>query len=320
MIFLLFSIFQCNVYATVQTDVDILTSKGVSARNHDPESTSIAGNTVAFVHEGFKPNHVRGARLFDDFTVELDLVPTVANDLLLLATPTDPAMLPPSIADSWRCSHCHGFDYKGGIYTFANGVTPNLVASREIRKITEDDVFNILMNGINVFDGTTHINTHNYSLLLGLPNVQPIVDIADFIVNEIFDPSQFVRSSTNESVLNHMSSLYIYKGAADPILEPNPLAVRVNGLNFTCTECHGLTGRQVPGVDLYVLAWTEPYKWMHRTNFGTPRSQALVPGIIAEDPTIHPGVYEVMLIKGLHFGGSRNTAQLLEYVQTHFQP
>lgn len=157
-------------------------------------------------------------------------------------------------------------------------------------------------------------------MMLGLPNVQPMVDVADFIVNEIFDPGQYIRPTTNESILNHMPSMYIYKGAEDPILEPDPLAVRINGVNFTCTECHGLAGRQVAGIDLYVKAWTEPYKWMHRTNFGTPGSQALVPGIIAEDASIHPGVYEVMLIKGLHFGSSRNTAQLLEYVQTHFNP
>ena len=311
-VFLFFIIFNCQADSSHRINVETLNSGGISARSH-----ALPENSIDFMHTTLTPNHVKGGRIYDNFIVELDAMITVENNLLQFANPIDPAMVAPTIPEGWSCSHCHGFGYKGGIYTFGNGVTPNLVESLNKRKITEEDIYNLLIYGINVFDGTAHVNTHNYD---GILSIQAIVDVADFIVNEIFDPDQYLRTGTNESVINHMPSMFIYKGAADLVKDPDPLAVRVNGIIFTCTECHGVAGRQVPNFDLYDLAWKDPYKWMHRTNFGTPRSQMLVPGIFSEGPSIHPGVYEVMLVKDLKFGNSRNTAHLLEYVQTHFAP
>lgn len=294
-----------------------LAEQPIQPRNHSLDSLPGADNSVSVFHETFTPNHVRGGRIYDDFIIEREYVPTAENVLLQFATPTDPSMPTPSLEDGWRCSYCHGYDYAGGRLTFSNNVTPNLFESREIKKFNEDYVINILMFGFNMFDGVSHRPVHEYALKL---SIQDMVDVADFIVNEIYDARKYIRDSSNESVLNHMPSMYIYKGAEDLVLNPDPLAARINGVNFTCTACHGPLGRQVPGIDLYVLAWTDPYKWMHRVNFGTPRSQRIFPNLMTEDMTIHPGVYEVVLIKELHFGRSRNTAELLEYVQTHFKP
>jgi len=303
--------------ANVLADDQFIKNTSIQARS---DLAAPIDNTISDFHSLYKPNHVRGARIFDDYTVELDRVQIEINPFLAFATPTDPTMPVPSFDESWRCTHCHGFDYQGGKYTFQNGATTNLIQSINLRKLDEDYVVNLLMSGLNVYNGTTHVNVHNYSdFFLGL-DIQSMVDVADFVVNELYDVDEYVRRTNNEALLNHMPSMFIYKGSKDPILIPEPLAVRLNGINFKCTDCHGIDGRLVPGFDLYDLSWTQPYKWMHRVNFGTPRSQALYINITTQDGTIHPGVYEVILINGLHMGGSRQTAELLEYVQTHFNP
>jgi len=278
-------------------------------------------NQTLEIHTNLIPNHVIGARLYDDFVAEdtgnIFFPINTMNELVTIGTPIDPNLPIPAPEESYKCSYCHGYDYRGGIYSYENGKTNNLIEIRNNRGLTLDGVYKVLLSGFNMFNGTTHINVHNYN---GILSVQEMVDIADFIANEMVDVNRFISEATNESKYNHMPSMFIYGNNPDPALRTFPAATRINGNRFYCVDCHGPKGRALPGIDLYVLAWTQPYKWLHRTNFGTPRSQRTYPNIDLEDATIHPGLYEVALVDSLKYGSAINAAELLEYVQTHFDP
>lgn len=274
--------------------------------------TTTGTNAPLDAHTTLSPSHVRGARIYDNFFIELDEAdPGVDNPLIAIGTPTDPAHTLTGM-NSYRCSQCHGFDYEGGIYTFNNGATNNLLELRDVRGRTEEDVFHLLMNGFHIFDGTAVVNVHNYSTLL---TEQAIVDVSDFVVNEIFDTHVYIRAPTSEGLGDITEGMEIYNSQA--VAGEVPAFTRVDGSNFNCVDCHGDTGNLVAGVDLYTLAWSNPFEWLHRVNFGSPRSLATYPDITAEDATVHPGLYEVVLTHALHFGGAEQASALLEYAQNN---
>ena len=273
--------------------------------------TLAANNTVLVGHEGLEPSHVRGARIYDDFTIELSATVPGHNPIIAaIGTPTDPAMPAASDADSWRCSHCHGFDYEGGVYTFNNGATNNLLELQHVRERDEDFVVHMLMNGFDVWDGTGVVNVHNYT---GLLTMQSMVDVADFVVNEIYDTHKYVQAPSSGSAHPESAAegAELYSSTAVGTIPP---IIRVDGSNFNCELCHGADGLLVAGIDLHTLAWTHPFEWLHRVNFGYPRALATFPDFTL-DTTVHPGLYEVVLTHGLHFGGPGEASALMAHAQ-----
>ena len=81
--------------------------------------------------------------------------------------------------------------------------------------------------------------------------------------------------------------------------------------------CHGTEAGVTTVAELKVLANDGPFKFMHRSNFGMPRD------VIAKttgdfgygDLTVMPGLYEVVLTDGLHFGGPEQASNTMAYVQ-----
>jgi len=276
-------------------------------------ATTTAMNTPAMVHEGLGPSHVRGARIYDDFTIELGAVvpgPNLILDIVDVgATPVSPDL---AAADSWRCSHCHGFDYEGGVYSFNNGATNNLLELRDVRGRTEDDVIHMLMNGFDAWDPNIGavVNVHNYTDLL---TPQAMVDVSDFVVNEIYDTHIYIRAPSSGGLGDVTEGQAMYDSTTTTGI---PAFIRVDGTNFNCLDCHGADGLMVTGIDLNLLSWTEPFRWLHRVNFGSPRDLATFPDITAEDATVHPGLYEIILTDGLHFGGPEQAANLMAHIQS----
>lgn len=282
-------------------------------------------------HEAFQPNHVRGARTYDDFTIEMAgdtklKIPAAAdmNPLWDLGTfvQAPPGLtatdMPKAGPGVFTCSGCHGFNYEGGIFTWNSGATNNLLELRDVRGKTEEDVIAILFNGFNIYDGTKVVNVHNYTTML---SPQAMVDVADFVVNEIFDTHVYIRAPSSQSLGNPDDGTAIYHSKIETLPIVSPI-VRVDGNGFNCVSCHGTDGKGTGATaatpskaDLPMLAWKNPFKFMHRSLFGSPRSLAKFNGFTA-DPTVMPGLYETVFTDGLFFGGPEQGSATLQHIQT----
>lgn len=268
-------------------------------------------------HIGLQPNHVRGARIYDDFLTELDGTVTVRNPLLDAANEKTLAAKI-TIPKSYRCGYCHGYNYEGTVFTWNGGATNNLLELRDVRGKTEEDIINFLFTGFQIVDAAGKVTTvHDYSTML---SAQAMVDVADFVVNEIYDTHIYIRAPSSQSLGDGVSGEAIYTsvGAVPPEVI-NPI-IKMDGSNYNCTDCHGVDGKgtnvTTKLIDLPTLAWKEPFKFLHRSLFGVPRSQAKVKDGTLLQPNYMPGLYEAVFTDGLFFGAPEHGAATLKYIQS----
>lgn len=270
-------------------------------------------------HSGLQPIRSRGGRIYDDFITELDAqsLITQRNPLLRLANESSTAI---SDTDSYRCSLCHGFDYEGGIFTWNGGTTNNLLELRGVRRRTDQDVVNLLFNGFRILDGSNTISVHNYSALI---TPQAMVDVSKFVVSEIFDTHQFISAATHESLGDMGAGMELYNSPppAAAGMGGIPTVMRIDGSNFNCVVCHGSDGKglgasnqKTTTIDLPTLAWNLPFRFLHRTLFGSPRSQILYPGFTT-DSNVMPGFYETVITVDVRVGGAEEGAATMKHVQ-----
>jgi|GEM_PF-6882400 len=287
--------------------------------------TAIPAVHTRQAHEGLEPSHVRGARIYDDFSIELegnaDVTPIAATDLnplLKAAGKTEPKG-----PEGYRCSHCHGFDYEGGVYTWNNGATNNLLELKDVRGRSEGDVIDMLFAGFTIVDAGKVVTVHKYSTTL---TPQSMVDVADFVVNETFDTHQFIRAPSSGSLGDAVAGTAIFHSPDVP--GEIPPIIRMDGKNFNCEQCHGLDGKGdaviSPGtekLDLNALAWADPFQFLHRTLFGKPRplTKAITIPYTPADGVM-PGLYETVLTGGLHFGGPQQGADVMRHIQDELVP
>lgn len=274
--------------------------------------SNLANSPIRISAINLNPNHVRGGRIYDDFMIELGdaSMPTGPNPLAEIGTPTGKATPPTGMAE-WLCSACHGFDYEGGVYTYNGGSTNNLLELRDVRGRDEEFVQEMLLNGFDIWDGTAIVNVHNYSAIL---TEQAIVDVADFVVNEIYDTHAVLRAPTGQALGDHIAGEEIF---ASPIVDGgvSPL-ITIDGLGFNCIKCHGDDAKSgTVGINLVTTAWEEPSMFLHRTLFGHPRDQATHGIGFVNDPTVMPGLYEVVLTEGLHFGSPAEGSEVMSHIQ-----
>ena len=272
-------------------------------------------------HLNYQPNHVRGARIYDDFLIELDKTADITVRNPLLDAANEKALAAKiSAPKSYRCGYCHGYDYEGTVFTWNGGTTNNLLELRDVRGKTEEDIINFLFTGFKIVDSTGKVTTvHDYSALL---TAQAMVDVADFVVNEIYDTHVYIRAPSSESLGDMTSGTALYTSAATSPPGISPV-IKMDGSNYNCLDCHGSDGKGlnattpfVKVIDLPALAWQESFKFLHRSLFGTPRSLAKVKDGSLTLPNYMPGFYETVLTDGLHFGGPEQGAATLKYIQS----
>jgi len=258
-------------------------------------------NSPLFGHEALSPSHVRGARIYDDFLIELAAPPPGANPLTALAGGAIPA-------DEWRCSGCHGFNYEG-VAQF-NGADVNLQDLIPVRGRDEEFVIHMLQGGFMLSDGSM---THDYTNIL---SPQAIVDVADFVVNEIYDTHEFVSAATGAGLGDMTEGGEMFNDPGLPEATGVPKFIRADGTPFNCLQCHDGTNANPNATDLAGLKATvaaDPFKFLHRANFGAPRDEATL-GFGYGDLTVMPGLYEVVLTNGLHFGGPEQASAVMHYI------
>jgi len=260
-------------------------------------------NTPFFGHETLSPSHVRGARIYDDFIIELAAAPPGPNPLVALAD----GGIPP---DEWRCSGCHGFDYEG-VSTFNGGAEINLQDLIPVRGRDEEFVIHMLQGGFMLPDGTS---AHDYT---GILTPQAMVDVADFVVNEVYDTHEVLSAATGVGLGDMMEGADMWMNDLLPLPTGVPAFIRADGTAFNCLQCHDGTNANPAATDLAGLkasATADPFRFLHRTNFGSPRNAAAL-GFGYGDPTVMPGLYEVVLTDGLHFGGPEQAGAAMHYIQ-----
>jgi thiosulfate dehydrogenase len=202
------------------------------------------GTSIAFANGIQEPTSdlVVGAQLYDRWYAALG-IPVPQGDMPIWSRQSTNTR---SGADTWRCSECHGWDYKGveGAYASGSHYTgfPSII--RATADMTEEDIL-------------THLKgendpAHDFSAYL---NDDAMGKVAVFLKEGLIDDSKYIDSVSLKVIdgnLERGGDLY----------------------GSTCSECHGEDGTEIifrtEGVDetLGDVANRDPFRFLHRTRFG----------------------------------------------------
>jgi thiosulfate dehydrogenase len=195
----------------------------------------------------------QGARLYDDWTVVIPNVSIPTGDNLIWSRQTNNTR---SGVDTWRCVSCHGWDYQGKEGAFKSGANatgfPSILANSTL---DQSAIVSILSGGNDP--------QHDYSSLL---KAEDLNNLAVFIQDGIIDDNQFI-----DIVSRKVISGNIQNGK--------------NKYDSTCASCHGQDGKALTfryegtNISLGTLAVQDPWRFLHRTRFGTARAPEMPIGV-----------------------------------------
>lgn len=187
-----------------------------------------------------------GAQIYDDWTSVLADAPLPVGDHPIWSRQTNNTI---SGIDTWRCVNCHGWDYQGkeGAYKsgpYSTGFPSLLEAS------SESSVYLVgALSGGNDAQ-------HDFSSLMSEDELNSVVA---FIQGGVIDDNQYIDIFTRKIIEGNLSNgEEKYKEA--------------------CASCHGEDGTQATfrfegrEVALGTLAVQDPWRFLHRTRFGTARA------------------------------------------------
>ena len=175
----------------------------------------VIGTSIAFANGIQVPESdlVAGAQIYDKWYAALG-IPAPQGDMPIWSRQSTNTR---SGAETWRCSECHGWDYKGvqGAYASGSHYTgfPSII--RATADMTEEDII-------------THLKgendpAHDFSSYL---NENAMGKVAVFLKDGLIDDSKYIDSVSLKVIngnLEHGRSLY----------------------DSTCAECHGDDGIQI---------------------------------------------------------------------------
>lgn len=154
-------------------------------------------------------------------------------------------------ADTWRCSTCHGWDYQGkdGAYRAGTNYTgfPGLLTSAQ--KLSKEEVIASL-SGKND-------PGHDFSTYMASSDLS---DLADFIKSGLIDDNQYINQQTLDVIGGDTANgkkLY----------------------DSSCGNCHGPDGSaknisfEGQEVGLGRVGAIDPWRFLHKTRFGTPGTE-----------------------------------------------
>jgi len=186
---------------------------------------------------------VRGAQLYDKWYATLGVDPPQGNMPIWNRQSTNTR----SGEDTWRCSECHGWDYRGaqGAYSSGSHYTGFPDVMSQAQELNVDDIVNHLQGSKDP--------AHDFSLYL---DETSLTQVAQFVKYGVTDDTQYI----------------------------NPVSLRVLDADVqygedlyqnTCSECHGVDGKKITfrteGISesLGNVANRDPWRFLHRTRFGT---------------------------------------------------
>lgn len=204
----------------------------------------LIGTSIAFAGDFHtsQPDLVAGAQLYDKWYAALG-VPAPQGNMPIWSRQSTNSR---SGTETWRCSECHGWDYKGVTGAYASGSHqtgfPGLIQTAA--DMSEDDIIAHLMG--------KNDQAHDFSNYL---DENAMRQLATFLKQGLIDDSEYIDSVSLKVIdgnLEHGNNLY----------------------NSTCAECHGEDGAKIvfrtEGVDetLGDVANRDPFRFLHRTRFG----------------------------------------------------
>lgn len=207
---------------------------------------ALAPQTVSAAQvEQQQGNIPRGGALFDRWTAVLGVQPPAGNMPIWSRQVTNTR----SGADTWRCVSCHGWDYQGkdGAYRSGSFFTgfPGLLDASQKLSISEI---------VAQLKGARDPG-HDFSKYL---NEQNLTDLATFIKAGVIDDNKFIDKVTIKIIggdESHGKQLY----------------------DKSCASCHGADGATLKfkfeglsNATLGTLAALDPWRFLHKTRFGTP--------------------------------------------------
>ena len=183
-----------------------------------------------------------GAQLYDSWYAALGVSAPAGNMPIWERQTTNTRSGP----DTWRCSECHGWDYKGSEGAYASGSHatgfPNVM--KLAAGMTEAEIVDHLKGSKDP--------SHDFSKYLKDTDLQKL---AKFLKQGVQDDSTAVDFVTLKAVGGNLDN-------GKKLYESN------------CTKCHGSDGKLIvfrtEGVNEYIgsVANRDPYRFLHRTRFG----------------------------------------------------
>ncbi|MBN1453187.1 MAG: hypothetical protein JW963_19390 [Anaerolineales bacterium] len=204
----------------------------------------LIGTSIAFASavQDSETDLVVGAQLYDKWYAALR-IPAPQGDMPIWSRQSTNTR---SGAETWRCSECHGWDYKGvnGAYASGSHYTgfPSIILATA--DMSEEDIVAHLKG--------ENDPAHDFSSYL---DENAMGQVAIFLKEGLIDDSEYIDSISLKVIngdLEHGNDLYA----------------------STCSECHGGDGTTIifrtEGVDetLGDVANRDPFRFLHRTRFG----------------------------------------------------
>lgn len=188
-----------------------------------------------------------GAGLYDNWSALLNLEPPAGNMPIWNRQTTNTR----SGADTWRCVSCHGWDYSGKDGTYKSGSNftgfPGVIDAGKEKSI--DEIISHLKGKQDP--------AHDFSKYL---DEKSLNELAVFLKEGLIDDSIYIDPI----------SLHVISGDA------------VSGgklYNQVCSSCHGTDGARIvfrfegQNASLGDLATIDPWRFLHKTRFGTPGTE-----------------------------------------------
>lgn len=191
---------------------------------------------------------IRGAQLYDQWAAALGVEPPDSDMPIWSRQSTNTR----SGAVTWRCSECHGWDYRGaqGAYSAGSHATgfPDVMS---------------LAAELSVEDIAAHLGSQKTDQVMQ-------------------DAAHDFSTYLDEAAMTQVA-LFLKYGTIDDREYIDPISLRVIGgdakhgeqlYETTCTACHGVDGKQIifrtEGIDEYLgsVANRDPWRFLHRTRFG----------------------------------------------------
>ena len=188
----------------------------------------------------------RGAQIYDDWT---EVVPGAAlpvGDHPLWSRQTNNTR---TGEDTWRCVVCHGWDYQGSTGAFRSG--SYFTGFSGILQTASFDNREL----VSALDGSSDAQ-HNFTSILSEDDVESVIA---FIQTGLIDDNEFIDLVTRKVIggdFNNGKQKY----------------------QQACSSCHGEDGTMATfryegtEVALGTLAIQDPWRFLHRTRFGTARA------------------------------------------------
>lgn len=209
-----------------------------------------AETVLAFNDLSNEKNVVQGAALYDNWMAVLGTTAPPGNMPIWSRQSTNTR----SGADTWRCVTCHGWDYQGKDGAYRSG--SNYTGFPGVFKIAQTKNSEEIRRQLT----GQRDPAHNFSKYL---KQQDITDIIEFLTTALIDDTEYIDPITLQVIggdVTHGKELFTQQ----------------------CTSCHGEEGSKIQfrfeGINatLGTLATQDPWRFLHKTRFGTPGTPMVI--------------------------------------------